>query len=768
MTIAELTDAGPSTAPAPVVDGRGDDTTRPAPRRSAAAPPPTRLEHVKGWDGLRGLAVLAVVVYHLNARWLPGGFLGVSAFFTLSGFLITSLLVTEARRSGTNDLGRFWARRARRLYPAMALVLLGVLVASRIYASPGQLDHLRGDTLATLAYVANWRYLLTGVDYGGVAFNPSPLLHTWSLAIEEQFYLVFPVIVVLALRTRRRHALPVALGALLAGSLGLLLVVGHEPMRVYYGTDVRAAELLIGALAALAFHSRARATLVTACRWLVPVAAVGIAWSWGHAHETSPLLGRGGLALHAVGVAILLVAVAAPGPTASAAACWPLRQIGLLSYGIYLIHWPVFLWMTPLRTGWSITTTDVARLAVTLVLALLSYHLVEQPIRRGRWPRGLFAPVALAGATLGLVVGAVAFTGPKAVSASLTNGPGLGGPAAIAGTAPRIVEAANGAATTAVTMPASIVPDPRVSAAAPAPATAPAPPVPPGPPDPASLLIPGPPRAPGQPARRLAASARPRISIVGDSLALALGDGLVSWAKQTGAAKVDNYGWIACGIVRGGDIRWVNDIVASVREDCAKWPTTRARDIRRTDPHLVVVLDGLWEMVDRQLPGDDHWQHIGEPGFDRVLEQSMSSFQDLMASRGAAVLWLTYPRAATHVMAGLPGPFAEEDPARVARLNDIIRHVVATHPGAYLLDLRTYMQDRPGGELDLARRPDGFHWTAATAAIEAQWLGPLLVGLAHRADGVAPATAATASATPTTGAVAPPTGAVAPPPPGRP
>jgi hypothetical protein len=104
----------------------------------------------------------------------------------------------------------------------------------------------------------------------------------------------------------------------------------------------------------------------------------------------------------------------------------------------------------------------------------------------------------------------------------------------------------------------------------------------------------------------------------------------------------------------------------------------------------------------------------------------------------------------------------------VARLNDIIRHVVATHPGAYLLDLRTYMQDRPGGELDLARRPDGFHWTAATAAIEAQWLGPLLVGLAHRADGVAPATAATASATPTTGAVAPPTGAVAPPPPGRP
>jgi hypothetical protein len=253
--------------------------------------------------------------------------------------------------------------------------------------------------------------------------------------------------------------------------------------------------------------------------------------------------------------------------------------------------------------------------------------------------------------------------------------------------------------------------------------------VPAAPPDPATLITAGPQRLPGQPARILAPGSRPRIAIVGDSLALTLGYGLQEWAKSTGQARVDNLGWIACGVVRGGDIRWVNGVVAQVRPDCDKWPDVRAGEIRRTNPNLVVVLNGLWEMVDRRLPGDDHWQHIGEPAYDQLIVQELSAFSELMASRGATVLWLTYPQPATHVMAGLPGPFAEEDPARVARLNELIGQVVAAHPGSYQLDLRTYMQDRPGGELNLALRPDGFHWTKDTADLEAQWLGPLLVGL---------------------------------------
>jgi peptidoglycan/LPS O-acetylase OafA/YrhL len=693
------------------------------------------LDPVPGWDGLRGLAVLAVVVYHLDARWLPGGFLGVSAFFTLSGFLITSLLITEWRGTGSIDLRRFWTRRARRLFPALAVVLLAVLLGARSYASAGQLDHLRGDTLATLGYVANWRYLLTGVDYGGVAFNPSPLLHTWSLAIEEQFYLLFPLVVVLALRTRRRHALPVTLLALLGASLGMLLLVGHEPMRVYYGTDVRAAELLIGALGALAFHSQRRDVLAAACRWLAPAALVGLAWSWHSARESSPLLGRGGLALHALGVLVLVVAVAAPGPLGRASGWWPLRQIGLLSYGIYLIHWPVFLWLTPLRTGWSIAATDVARLALTLALAVVSYRLVEQPVRHGRWPVGLLAPATAAATTVAIVAGAVVFTAPVPAAASFADtGSSLTEPTTTTVPSPPVTPPPTTAAPTTAagrspgTTPSSTPPRPTAAPTSP-PTTART-----GPPDPSTLITAGPHRLPGQPARVLSPGTRPRIAVVGDSLALTLGYGLEDWAKATNQAHVYNEGWIACGIVPGGDIRWVNGIVAPTRSDCNNWPKTRAKDLAVNNPHLVVVLNGLWEMVDRRLPGDDHWQHIGQPAFDAIVKRELSAFSDLMASRGAAVVWLTYPRPSTHVMAGLPGPFAEEDPARVARLNQIIGQVVASHPGSFQLDLRTYMRDRPGGELDLARRPDGFHWTRATADLEAQWLGPLLMNLTRMAD----------------------------------
>jgi peptidoglycan/LPS O-acetylase OafA/YrhL len=693
---------------------------------------PTSAPHlapVPAWDGLRGLAVLGVIVYHLQAPWLPGGFLGVSAFFTLSGFLITSLLLTEWDATGSIDLRRFWARRARRLFAALAVVLVGVLLAARRYATPGQLDHLRGDTLATLAYVANWRYLLTGVDYGGVSFNPSPLLHTWSLAIEEQFYLLFPLIVVAALRLRRREGLGVALVALLGGSLGLLLLVGHEPMRVYYGTDTRAAELVIGALGALAFHSATRAKLVAACRWLAPAALVGLIWSWHTAHETGPLLGQGGLALHALAVLVLVVAATAPGPVALVAGWWPLRQIGLLSYGIYLIHWPVFLWLTPLRTGWSTAATNGARLALTLGLAVLCAVLVEQPVRRGRWPGRRWSPFVLVGTGMAVVTAAVAFTGPKQLTPELVGAAGAP-PSTVALTLPTPSSAPTTAAPAAPTPNAA----PAATSAAPAtppPTTAPPTTKPKGPPDPATLITAGPQRLPDQPARILAPGSRPRISIVGDSLAMTLGYGLEDWGERTGLARVDNLGWIACGVVRGGEIRWVNGIVAPVRPDCDKWPTSRAADLQRYKPNLVVVLNGLWEMVDRRLAGSDQWQHIGEPTYDALVVKELSAFTELMSSRGATVLWLTYPQPATHVMAGLPGPFAEEDPARVARLNQLIGQVVASHPGTYELDLRTYMRDRPGGELDLAWRPDGFHWTKSTSELEAQWLGPLLASFAR-------------------------------------
>src|SRR3954447_11157440 len=198
------------------------------------------LPRVRALDGLRGLAVAGVLAYHCGFGWARGGFLGVSLFFTLSGFLITSLLLAERSEHGRIGLRGFWARRARRLLPAALLALAVIVAFGATVASGSQLRGLRGDVLAALAYVANWRFVLAGTSYGALWSAPSPVQHFWSLAIEEQLYLVLPVVVVgaLALGRGRLRTVTMALGALLAGSIVATFVV-HAQLRAYYGTDVR-------------------------------------------------------------------------------------------------------------------------------------------------------------------------------------------------------------------------------------------------------------------------------------------------------------------------------------------------------------------------------------------------------------------------------------------------------------------------------------------------------------------------------------------------
>src|SRR5687768_13320332 len=208
--------------------------------------------HHDSLDGLRGVAVAGVVLFHAGFGWAEGGFLGVSTFFTLSGFLITSLLLAERAATGRIALGAFWARRARRLLPAALATLLAVAALASWLATPEQLASLRGDVLAALFYGANWRFILDGQSYGDLFAAPSPILHFWSLAIEEQLYVLFPLLVVLVGRGRRR--LGTALVALVAGSVALTWLVyspGGSTSAAYYGTFTRAGELLVGALLAL-------------------------------------------------------------------------------------------------------------------------------------------------------------------------------------------------------------------------------------------------------------------------------------------------------------------------------------------------------------------------------------------------------------------------------------------------------------------------------------------------------------------------------------
>jgi peptidoglycan/LPS O-acetylase OafA/YrhL len=369
-----------------------------------------RIPRVAALDGLRGLAVAVVVLFH--AGHLRGGYLGVDVFFVLSGYLITSLLLAEAAATGTVGLGGFWSRRARRLFPALAAVLLAVAAYAAVLAQRDELAQLRGDALATIAYVANWRAVFTGQDYWALFRSPSPLAHTWSLAIEEQFYIVWPLAFVgLAAWFRARVARAVLLVSLVLVAASAVLTATlyrvDDPSRAYYGTDTRAAAILLGAaLAALVAwrpiaNSRA-GRVVLECAGLVGLAVLTVACVTLDGRD--PALYRGLGLLCALGTAAVIASVAHPRPLliARVLRARVLVVLGLLSYGIYLWHWPVQVVVTPARAnlrGWPLVALWCA---ITLAVATASFWLLERPIRRGL---GAPARWRLAGiATAGLLV----------------------------------------------------------------------------------------------------------------------------------------------------------------------------------------------------------------------------------------------------------------------------------------------------------------------------------------------------------------------------
>jgi peptidoglycan/LPS O-acetylase OafA/YrhL len=346
------------------------------------------------------LAVAAVVAFHSGHGWASGGFLGVSVFFTLSGFLITSLLIAEHRETGSISLLGFWSRRARRLLPAALLGLVLALLVSRSMPNPA--STVRGDVLASLFDVANWRFLTSGQPYADLFTAPSPVLHYWSLAIEEQLYLLVPIGALLALR-RSRAALVRAIWTGIAVSWGALVVAGalDEIDFAYYSTVTRAGELLAGAALAL-----------VATRVRIPFGGVALALlgaAVALVDRTDRLLYLGGLPLVSLLSCAVIVAACRPGVVRSALSSPPLVALGRISYGVYVYHWPLFLWLSPRRTDLSGAPLTMLRVAATLVLAIASHHLLERPIRERRWPSPsaarLLVPAAFAAVvalTLGL------------------------------------------------------------------------------------------------------------------------------------------------------------------------------------------------------------------------------------------------------------------------------------------------------------------------------------------------------------------------------
>lgn len=370
---------------------------RHAAKPETEAPKKKRSRYIAGLDGLRALAVLAVIAYHMGMTWMPGGLLGVTVFFVLSGYLITSLLLIEWDLSGTINLPQFWLRRVRRLFPAIAFVIVCVGALCTVF-DHSLLTKLREDMWAALCWVTNWWYILRDVSYFDALGAPSPVTHFWSLAIEEQFYVIWPVVLIIAHkfgieRRYMRNATLVLVG-LSALEMAILFNPDADPSRVYYGTDTRAFSLLIGAWLAFIWPSnqlgatnevKIEPTVRIALEAAGGIALIGLIAMMANVEDTSPFMYRGGILLASILTMVIIAVIVHPsnilGKVFSAK---PLVWIGLRSYGIYLWHYPLLLLMNPRSningTPWWMYPIE---LAIICACAAFSYKFVEDPIRHG-------------------------------------------------------------------------------------------------------------------------------------------------------------------------------------------------------------------------------------------------------------------------------------------------------------------------------------------------------------------------------------------------
>jgi peptidoglycan/LPS O-acetylase OafA/YrhL len=346
------------------------------------------IEYEPGLDGLRAVSIVAVLLFHACATsgltgWWRGGNLGVSVFFTLSGFLITTLLVTEARASARVDLGRFWVRRIKRLAPASLVVVAAVVAASRT----SWLSARRGDALAAIWSATNW-HVIAGGDAHLLQTIVGPLGPTWSLAVEEQIYVVLALAVALAARRSSHlvHTLAIGFAAVVVAAAVLANVVSDWNPRLEFGTDVRAGEVAVGGLLALAVSATAawraaRARQLDVVGW---TALAGLVVLFLVADFTLRWLLRGGFTAVAVLSALVVVGVLAHGSLAQVLSARPVVAVGRWSYSLYLVHWPLFLVLNADRTGVSGVPLVSLKLGTAFVVAVALHLGIEQPIRRSR------------------------------------------------------------------------------------------------------------------------------------------------------------------------------------------------------------------------------------------------------------------------------------------------------------------------------------------------------------------------------------------------
>jgi peptidoglycan/LPS O-acetylase OafA/YrhL len=423
---------------------------RPDPRRSPQRPPQPRrrpappvdrgpeLPSVPGLDGLRALALAGVLVSAHGFDLGRGGFLGISSAFTLSGFLLATLALAEWSQSGMLAVGRFWERRARRLVPAQLVAVLGVIVL-QVVVRVGSVPTFRGDVLAALTFTTNWRLAFPAEGFASSFSELSALRHLWPVAVTAQVFLLFPLLFSLMMwitgRKWRLAGMLWGAGALV--SFGAAWVLSDDPDArdlVYYGTHTRAGEVLVGVVLGYAVLSPSfrkvisRPRILNGVRYGAVGALAGLGLLWTFVSYQSSSVFHGITLVNALLTAWVILAVTMPGPAAKALGFWPLRQIGIISYGAYLFHWPLYLLFDEDRVGFGGAALFGVRVAATLAAASICYWAIEAPMRwRVRAPRvQLGAGLAVASAVLVALVFVVPVNPPANISLTIDDGDGPG------------------------------------------------------------------------------------------------------------------------------------------------------------------------------------------------------------------------------------------------------------------------------------------------------------------------------------------------------
>jgi peptidoglycan/LPS O-acetylase OafA/YrhL len=734
-----------------------------------------RLPYLPALDGLRGLALLAILLHHGGVTVVRGGHLALTAFFTLSGFLITALLLVERHRTGTVDLRQFWVRRARRLVPALLVTFpLVAVVVLLSESAPG--SGLLLDAVAAATWVANWRFVLSEQTYADLFSLPSPFQHFWSLAVEEQFYLVFPLLLlgVLGLRRARPRTglLALVLGLLVVAStvqLALLHAADGPLGRAYYGTDARLAEILVGSLLALALVGP-QGLRPLGRRTRAAVGGAGLAGLAGLLvlfvvlDKAADVTYRGGFLLAAVCTAAVVAAGTQPGSVVTRAlSLRPLVRLGLVSYGVYLFHWPLFLLLTESQTGLSTGPLLALRVTVVLLLAFASYAWLEAPVRTGGLPALPALGSWVTGAVAGVVVVAAASTAVTLVPAPAQEVRAAGSEATTATLPPMPEESA-----VAVPSP-DAVPVPGAAPTAPAPAAAPPPP------KPAATRAAPPPRGavPEEFTQRPEDAPVPtvpprapdtlRVAVLGDSISQNMATGLILLGRERRDLQTVSFALSGCPISRGGERRISEGREFPISPECSWWDdpsSDRWKAFAELDPHVVVLQGAISESFDRKLPDWGDWRSPGHPQYDQWLLSEYRTAAQRLGSLGAAVLlengpcsdWDRFPYFRE----------MENGNERVVAVNRVLRLVT----GVQLVDL--YRRVCPNGtfEKDVEGvengRDDGFHFTdEAALALARNWLGPIVyeAGAAQRSSpspSGQPAPAPTLSSAPAPAASGPP------------